>query len=233
MSTSFSLSHTCRTRNSFVARSGISLSEGDLRQRLQPHNPHINNFQVPLLFHHPHLPALALKAKATSLNILPTILDLLVSADSGSVDTELQFLQDLLPSYEGQSLLRPLSYTIPSRDGSKALPSLNFAMPTPGRGHVIVSSPDPAVPWRLSMPVCHHGTLAATNLVEDPQEDNPVRTVSLARLVRDAERRWGPEAGHWFEQAEERAALWVREISRRWRINQRSPPGEMVIKYTV
>lgn len=169
-----------------IPHSGISLAERDLKQCLQPHNPHINNFQVPLLFHHPHLPALALDAKV-----------------------------------------------IPSVGASEPLPALSFAMPTPGRGHVIVSSPDPAVPWRLSMPVCHHGTLAATNLDEDPQEDHPVRTVSLARLIREAERRWGHEAGQWFEQAEKRAVVWVREVSRRWGVNQRSPPGEMVIKYSV
>lgn len=178
------------------------------------------------------MPFLTLPTNATSLNILPTIIDLLLNTDSGSTEAELEFLHKLRPSYEGQSLLRPLRHVIDHPGMPEPLPALNFALPTPGRGHVIVTSPDPTVPWRLSMPLCHHGTLAATNLREDPQENTPVRTVDLHRLVRETRHRWGHEAADWFEQAEKRASVWVREISRRWGVNQAAPPGEMVIKFS-
>jgi hypothetical protein len=215
--------------------SGIALQEGDLKQRLQPHNPHINNFAVPMLFYHPDIPFVEVPANATSLHILPTIIDLLLNTDSGMSRQQQDFLHKLLPSYEGQSLIRTLKFQPDSKDDSSPSAGhkkpLSFALPSPGRGHIIVTSPDPAVPWRLSMPLCHHGTYAATNVREDRNEDRPVRALDWSRLLRTVRKRWGEEAADWFEDARERAVIWTREVSRRWGVDQRSPPGEMVVRW--
>lgn len=80
------------------------------------------------------------------------------------------------------------------------------------------------------MPLCHPGTLTASNVIEDPGEDKPVRKVALDRLVDGARKRWGDEAAEWFGEAAARATEWVREISRRWQVNHRSPPGEYILR---
>lgn len=194
----------------------------------------MNNFAVPLLFYHPKLPFVEVAANSTSLNILPTIIDLLLNTESGLSGQQQSFLHKLLPSYEGQSLIRTLKFQRDTEQSS-SVPvrnrPLNFALPSPGRGHVIVTSPDPNIPWRLSMPLCHHGTFAATNVREDRNEERPVRTIDWARLLVAVRRRWGDEAADWFEDAEKRAAMWTREISRRWGVDQRAPPGELVVRW--
>ncbi|OAX79570.1 hypothetical protein ACJ72_06113 [Emergomyces africanus] len=79
-------------------------------------NPHISNFRVPLVFRHPHLPRIQVHANASSMSILPTILDLLVSTKSlDAIDTAAA--SDLMHDYEAQSLLRPYQ---PSFNGRQA-----------------------------------------------------------------------------------------------------------------
>lgn len=166
---------------------------------------------------------------ATSLEILPTIIDILLNSDSSLGSNEQELLQKLLYSYEGQSLIRPLNLQGESPVSSRPSKAMRFGLGNPGRGFVTAFSPDPAVPWRLSMPLCHQGTLVASNVLEDPGEDKPVRTVNLERLLRDVRKRWGSEAAEWFEEAADRATKWVLEVSRRWGVNHRSPPGEYVM----
>lgn len=211
--------------------SASSWKEGDLGLSLPFHNPHIKNFQIPLGIHNPKLPAMRINANATNLSILPTILDFFVHSDSGSSEEGKEFLKALLPMYEGQSLIRPMNYEGISREG-KARKPLNYGLLNPGRGHITVFSPEPSVHWRLTMPLCHPGTFTASNVLEDSNEMTPVRTVSLERVIDEVRERWGSEAADWFAEAGPRAGEWIREISRRWAIDQSSLPGSMVRFWT-
>lgn len=213
-----------------IGGSASSWKEGDLGLSLPFHNPHIKNFQIPLGIHNPKLPAMRIPANATNISILPTVLDLFIHSDSGSSKEGRDFLKALLPMYEGQSLIRPMNYEAPPA-GNRRKP-LNYGLLNPGRGHTTVFSPEPGVHWRLTMPLCHPGTFTAANLLEDPNEDNPVRSVSLDRVVAEARKRWDADAAQWFADAGPRAAEWVREVSRRWDVDQSSLPGSMVRFWT-
>ncbi|KAJ5894759.1 hypothetical protein N7495_006450 [Penicillium taxi] len=65
------------------------------------------------LFSHPQLPPIKVDSRVTSMQIVPTILDLLV--ESGSLSQEEKHaIQDILPLYEDQSMIRDL---FPEKDG--------------------------------------------------------------------------------------------------------------------
>ncbi|ODA77199.1 hypothetical protein RJ55_06826 [Drechmeria coniospora] len=88
-----------------VGDHGLSIAE---RGSFTPNgNPHVGNYHVPLVLSHPKLPAIDTNDAVLSLQILPTILDLLVETGSLS-EPDAAVARDLARNYEGQSLLRPL-----------------------------------------------------------------------------------------------------------------------------
>lgn len=171
-------------------------------------NAHINNFRVPLLFRHPALPRIQLNATVTSMSILPTILDILVTTDSLST-IHSTIAKDLLPEYEGQSLIREF---IPDRDGRQAW---NFGVVNPGGTHLsLVSS---SQPFRLVMPICDPSAYKFSDLQKDPVEANLVEDWDGgAKLQMKVGDQYGDEAAKWVADAELVGEWMVWELRRRW-----------------
>jgi hypothetical protein len=82
-----------------------------------PGNTHVTGYQVPLVFPNSLLPRIHISANASSISILPTILDLLIQSSSLGQD-DIAIASALIKQYEGQSLLRPSEkYTIIGKAG--------------------------------------------------------------------------------------------------------------------
>jgi arylsulfatase A-like enzyme len=176
------------------------------------HNPHISNFRVPLLFHHPLLPRMHLKVDGSAVSILPTILDLLVNTDSlNAVDKEIAL--DLMNEYEGQSLIRPYRT---SQNGREA-----WNMGIINAGGSMLSVGSAAVPWRLNLPLNNDFEYRFTHLEKDPYELEPITGWTMGALAAEVHSRHGPEAFEWAQKAEKVGLWWVAERKKLW--NYRDP----------
>lgn len=175
-------------------------------------NGHISNMRVPLNFYHPSMPRLQLHVNATSLSIIPTLLDLLVTTSSLDAEDS-NIASDLIQQYEGQSLIRPFQVRKNNRQ------AWNIAVLNAGGGFLSVSSV--AVPYRLVIPVCKSGVFRFTSTDIDPNERNPIEANSItqlkSRVLRSVRRHLKTEAGAWIEEAEQIGKWWVLEQRRRWR----------------
>ncbi|KAH7183714.1 alkaline-phosphatase-like protein [Fusarium oxysporum] len=157
-------------------------------------NGHVSNFRVPITFRHPHIPRVQYEANATSISILPTILDLLIN--TGSLNRkDMAVASDLLHDYEGQSLIRPYKS---SRNGRRAW---NFGV---------------NAPWRLVIPLDRASQWRFTDLKNDPLELEPLERWSMEQLVGDARNIYGEEASQWLVQADAVAQWWASERKRLW-----------------
>jgi hypothetical protein len=171
-------------------------------------NGHVSNFRIPITLRHPHLPRYQYEANATTLSILPTILDLMIS--TGSLNTQdTKIASDIVQDYEGQSLIRPY---ITSQDGRRAW---NFGVVNSGGGMLTVTSAD--APWRLVMPLDKDISYTITDLRNDPLELSPVSGWSMSGLVSTAGNTFGEEAAEWATEAEVVAKWWAVERQRLWR----------------
>ncbi|OQD82674.1 hypothetical protein PENANT_c020G07053 [Penicillium antarcticum] len=170
-------------------------------------NGHISNFRIPLLFRHPLLPKLQITANATSMSVVPTILDLLVNTGSlNEMDSNAAL--DLMNEYEGQSLIRPYQAT---HNGRQAW---NFGIINPGGTMLSVGSA--AVPYRLILPLNPDFEYFFSNMDIDPNELAPLRGWSLEELTPRVKRLHGGNAGKWLVDAEKVGKYWVEEQKRRW-----------------
>ena len=96
-----------------------------------------SSFLIPVMLHNPHLRAQRLRGQMTNMDILPTIMDVLLTSNSSTSRTNNVLLSDLQPSlkdsllrYEGRSLLRWLVPNTPER--------YTFHLNNPGYGHLVV-----------------------------------------------------------------------------------------------
>lgn len=170
-------------------------------------NGHISNFRIPLVFRHPLLPALQITANATSMSVVPTILDLLVN--SGSLnEMDSSAALDLMNEYEGQSLVRPYQAT---HNGRQAW---NFGIINPGGTMLSVGSA--AVPYRLILPLAEDFEYIFSDLDTDPDELSPLRGWSLEELIGRVQRKHGDKAGKWLVDAEKVGKWWIEEQKRLW-----------------
>jgi len=186
--------------------SGMAFEE-DAQRRSTFENGHISNMRVPLLFHHPSLPRIQLSMNATSVSILPTLLDLLTTTSSlGKQDSEIA--SDLIQQYEGQSLIREFES---ERNGRQIW---NMGVLNPGGTVLSVSSA--AVPYRLIMPVCKSGVYRFTANDIDPYEDHPLEEYSLDAMRKRVGTEIGEEAAKWVVDAEKVGKWWMLEMRRRW-----------------
>lgn len=170
-------------------------------------NGHISNFRVPLVFRHPLLPALQVTANATSMSVVPTILDLLVN--SGSLnEMDSSAALDLMNEYEGQSLVRPYQAT---HNGRQAW---NFGIINPGG--TMLSLGSAAVPYRLILPLAEDFEYIFSDLDTDPDELSPLRGWSLEELIGRVQRKHGDKAGKWLVDAEKVGKWWIKEQKILW-----------------
>ncbi|KAJ6104440.1 hypothetical protein N7523_010760 [Penicillium sp. IBT 18751x] len=156
-------------------------------------NGHISNFRIPLVFRHPLLPKIQITANATSMSIVPTILDLLVQTGSLN-DKDSTAALDLLNEYEGQSLIRPYQ---PTHNGRQAW---NFGIINAGGTMLSVGSA--AVPYRLILPLTEDFEFLFTNLNSDPEEICPLRGWSAEELIPRVRSEHGEKAAQWVNDAE-------------------------------
>lgn len=170
-------------------------------------NGHISNLRVPLLFHHPSLPRVQLEINATSLSIIPTILDLLIATSSLN-SQDLDIASNLVHQYEGQSLIRPF---VTKRHGRQ---QWNIGVLNAGGALLSVSSA--AVPFRLVLPICKSGVYRFTDTNQDPNEISAIEENSISALANSLRGKFGDEASEWVVEAEKVGKWWVMEQRRRW-----------------
>jgi hypothetical protein len=194
-------------------------------------NGHISNFRVPLVFRHPHMPRIDITANATSLSIIPTILDLLVQSES--LDTrDAEIASAILPEYQGQSLIRPFVPAIgdlgPNSNPNKARSPRpthkhkdaqtqrvwNFGLINAGGSMVSVTSAD--TPYRLILPIREGFEYVFTHLDKDPGEQHPMKTWTLSEIVEEITTKFGEDAASWTEDAEQVGKWYVNEQRRIW-----------------
>lgn len=175
------------------------------------HNPNVANFHVPLVLSHPGLPNIKVTEPVTSLQILPTILDLLVETGSLS-KCESEAARQLLANYEGQSLIRP-QRTV-DKDAKPA--GWQFTVMNPGGSGIAVrdaNRPD----WRLIVPMQAGSEWRLTDLSVDPHEKRPMSSFDFNTLVRRLESMGKVDKAEWVRDAVKISAWWVRENHKRWR----------------
>ncbi|KAH7176881.1 alkaline-phosphatase-like protein, partial [Dactylonectria macrodidyma] len=191
----------------FAGDHGLAFKE-DYHKTQTYENPHISNFRVPLTFRHPKLPRVQYAANASTLSVLPTILDLLRSSDSlNTKDTHIA--SDLLSDYEGQSLIRPYKT---SDNGRR---DWRFTVVNSGAGLLAITSAD--VPWRLVMPLGKVFEYTFTDPESDPLELKPIAAWSIDELIVAVRVKYGKEAAKWVSEAPAVGQWWSLERQRLWK----------------
>ncbi|OAQ71281.1 sulfatase domain-containing protein [Pochonia chlamydosporia 170] len=193
-----------------VGDHGLSMPENGLVSAY--YNPNVGNLHVPLVVSHPKLPVVDIDDAVTSLQILPTILDLLV--ETGSLAPEHSRVAKGLAarSYEGQTMIRELRKSS-SKTGQG---DWQFTVINPGRA--MVSVRDARQPHlRLVVPVIDNIEWRFTDLSSDPTEEAPVQGFEFLSFLHNVERTHGVEMAKWVEEAAFISRWWVEDNSKRWR----------------
>lgn len=198
-----------------VGDHGLGIAE---RGTVTPYSqPHISNYHVPLVISHPNLPRINIDDAVTSLQILPTILDLLIETGSLS-NSETRAAKDLVRNYEGQSLLRPLRKS--SEAGHRGW---QFTVMNPGGSTVAVrDASEGNGNWRLIVPVFGNYVWRFTDLTTDPHEANPTQSFDFDKFKNLVERSYGAQAAKWVDEAAFVTRWWVGENYKRYRYEKSS-----------
>lgn len=174
-------------------------------------NGHISNFHIPVVFRHPRLPRIQVTANASTMSVVPTMLDLLVQTKSlNKRDSDIA--QDLMNEYEGQSLIRPYKA---EHNGRQAW---NFGIINAGGTMLSVSSA--AAPYRLILPLTTDFEYTFSHLEKDPAEKAVIKEWKRDGLVRRVLREHGREAAQWVQEAEEVARWWIEDRKRLWNYHE-------------
>ncbi|KAH7413724.1 alkaline-phosphatase-like protein [Phaeosphaeria sp. MPI-PUGE-AT-0046c] len=179
-------------------------------------NGHVANFNIPILFVHPDLPRIQLNASITPTSILPTVLDLLLETDSLPAPAE-KVARDILPSYQGHSLIRDLDFRVATADGASAkafFQPFHFSAINPGGSLLAIS--DASTPYRLVLPLCSTIPLRFTDLSTDPHEWEPITAWTMDELRAQIKVKHGARASEWAILAEEMGRWWVWDQRERW-----------------
>ncbi|KAJ5095988.1 hypothetical protein NUU61_005344 [Penicillium alfredii] len=215
----------------FVGDHGQAFAEDDEAVTGTYENGHISNFRVPLVFRHPQLPRIDIAANATSISIIPTILDLLVQTQSLD-ERDSEIASALLPTYQGQSLIRPFvpaverhpmeqNYTnaaIHARyspeEGPRVQPVWNFGLINAGGSMLSVTTAND--PYRLVLPIKDGFEYTFSHLLDDPGERKRMKAWTLKDLIKSVKPKYGDEAAAWLQDAEQLGKWWVVEQRRIW-----------------
>jgi hypothetical protein len=171
-------------------------------------NPHVGNMHVPLMFHHPSLPFIEIDSAVSAIQILPTLLDLLISSSSLN-EAASQAASDLLPLYEGQSLLRPQRHF--TEEGYR---SWQFTVIQAGGSQLAMRSTTTS--YRLAVPLAEGVEWRFTDLETDPHELEAVMEFDFHDLVANTELKYGKDAAEWVGEAAHVAKWWVKRNRRLW-----------------
>ncbi|KAI2733808.1 hypothetical protein CBS147332_823 [Penicillium roqueforti] len=178
------------------------------------HDPHVGSFHVPLLLAHPKLPPIEISGAVLSTQMLPSILDILIET-SNINEQSAHILKDLLPLYEGQSLLRPLI----SEQDKKS--EWHFSTMNPGGTWVSMRAA--GKPYRLVVPLIPDAPWRFTNVVADPLEFSPEEDTDIVSLFDAVQTRHGPEAARWLSEAAHVSQWWIADNFRRWKYSPDEP----------
>ncbi|KAM5348129.1 hypothetical protein ACJ41O_007953 [Fusarium nematophilum] len=190
----------------FVGDHGQAFKE-DFSKTGTYENRHISNFRVPISFRHPNIPRIQYEVNATSISILPTILDLLINSGSLNAD-DTEVASDIIHDFEGQSLIRPYHKSYKGRR------AWNFGLINPGGGMLTITSAD--APWRLAVPLKGDLEYTFTDLGQDPLENDPLDQWSIKPMITAVKRKYGDKAADWVKEADEVAHWWAVERTRLW-----------------
>lgn len=171
-------------------------------------NPHLGMFHIPLVFSHPALPSIQIDSPVSASQILPTILDLLISSSSLDKETS-RVASDLLPLYEGQSLLRPLANT--TEDGR---PLWDFSVTNTGGASLAIRCR--TLPFRMVMPMVSAVEWRFADLSTDPNELDPIVTFNWEDFLSTVSEEHGTSAVEWVEEAASVARWWLGQNRRLW-----------------
>ncbi|KAJ5090769.1 Alkaline phosphatase-like alpha/beta/alpha [Penicillium argentinense] len=215
----------------FVGDHGQAFGEDNRDLTGTYNNPHISNFRVPLVFRHPHMPRININANATSLSIIPTILDMLIQSHSLD-ERDSEIASAVLPEYQGQSLIRPFLPFINETSGSKNTTERDLTPLGPeyehphfksvwnfgviNSGGAIMSVMAANIPYRLILPIQEDFEYTFTHLGDDPAELNPIKAWTLSDLVDLVETKLGDEPAAWLKDAEKVGRWYVNDQRRIW-----------------
>ncbi|RCI13621.1 hypothetical protein L249_5576 [Ophiocordyceps polyrhachis-furcata BCC 54312] len=181
-------------------------------------NGNIGNFGVPLVLSHPKLPSIDVDDAVSSIQILPTILDLLI--ESGSLSSsQAEAARDLVGNYEGKSLIRPQN----AGSGPKGLGDWQFSLINPG-GTMLAVRERSRPGWRLIVPIIDNVSWRFTDADASPhEEESVVVAFDLDIFLSDVESKHGREASKWVRKAAEVTSWYVDENAKRWRFGGQRP----------
>lgn len=188
-----------------VGDHGLSLAEHGSFTPYQ--DPHVSTLHVPLVISLPGLPNIDIKDTVTSIQILPTILDLLIETGSLS-ELQTKAATDLLHNSEGHSLLR----VPPVYDAGQ----WHFHVTNPGGSSVSVRDsrhPD----WRLAVPLIEGEPWRFVDLARDPWDLIGLRALERELIVSRALSKNITLPMEWLAEAANVTGWWLQENHRRWR----------------
>ncbi|KAF1730051.1 Lipoteichoic acid synthase-like YvgJ [Beauveria bassiana] len=197
---------------------GISLPENN--KPASYHNPNVGCNHVPVVMSHPGLPPIDIDDSVSTMEILPTILDLLRETGSLS-EAASKAAGDLLANYEGQSLIRKLrdsTYRVEDATGvvdEQELRNWQFVVMNPGRAMLGVRDRR-RKNWRLVVPVIHDVEWQFTDLEADPTDTDSVQAFEFRAFLDKIQRRYSKEEARWAEEAAFIARWWVEENNKRY-----------------
>ncbi|PHH86326.1 hypothetical protein CDD83_10412 [Cordyceps sp. RAO-2017] len=181
-------------------------------------NGNIGNFHVPFVISHPGMPPIDVNDTVNSIQVLPTILDLL--AETGSLSAAgTEAARDLARNYEGQSLIRPQR----NSSGPKARQVGNWQFTLINPGGSMISVRDARRPtWRLVVPIVENTEWRFTDTKSNPQEAIALVSFDFKSFLRSIQDRHSTKASSWAEEAAFVTRWLVEENARRWHYKQNS-----------
>ncbi|EGX87938.1 sulfatase domain protein [Cordyceps militaris CM01] len=177
------------------------------------HNDETASFHVPIVFSHPNLPKVSIGDVVSTMQILPTVLDLLIESDSLSGESK-RAATDLVQNYEGQSLLRPVHPAAENGHGD-----WQFSVTNPG-GATLAARDGRNANWRLTFPITSGQDW---HFVDASSNSTGIFSLSFDTLRSRAETQLGREVADWLEEAAIVSRWWLDENQKRWRYGKYTP----------
>lgn len=198
----------------FAGDHGMPVAEGGVATY---NNDETASFHVPIVFSHPDLPHLDIQDPSVTMQILPTILDLLIESGSLSKSAK-QAANDLVRNYEGQSFLRPMRKISPKNGQG----DWQISVTNPGGSTLAIR--DARHPeWRLTVPIVDG---IDWHYIDNKSNSTGKFSLSFDSLRNRIERDLGEEVANWAEEAAVVSHWWLEENQKRWRYGKYGPEDE-------
>ena len=193
---------------------GMPVAEGGVATY---NNDEAASFAVPVVFSHPDLPPVSIEDPAVTIQILPTVLDLLI--ESGSLSkTAKEAATDLVRNYEGQSFLRPM------RQISEKTKQGDWQISVTNPGGSTLALRDARHPqWRLTVPVVDG---IDWHFIDSDSSGKGKFSLSFDSLRNRIEHDLGEEVANWVEEAAVVSRWWLDENQKRWRYGKYGPEDD-------